>query len=35
MSEAPVKQHEYDLDTSWMQHMGEWGMHARAGQSAA
>ena len=32
MSEAPVKQQEYDLDTSWMQHMGEWGMHAEPGK---
>ena len=32
MSEAPVKQHEYDLDTSWMKQMGEWGMHAEPGK---
>jgi hypothetical protein len=32
MSEAPVKQQEYDLDTSWMQHMGEWGMRAEPGK---
>jgi hypothetical protein len=32
MSEAPIKQPEYDLDTSWMQHMGEWGSHAEAGK---
>ncbi len=32
MSEAPVKQQEYDLDTSWMQHMGEWGMKAEPGK---
>ena len=32
MSEAPVKPIEYDLDTSWMQHMGEWGSHAQPGR---
>ena len=32
MSEAPVTQKEYPLDTSWMQHMGEWGMHAEPGK---
>ena len=32
MSEAPVKQQQYDLDTSWMQHMGEWGMRAEPGK---
>src|SRR5262245_47839126 len=32
MSEAPVKQHEYDLDTSWMQKMGEWGTRAEPGK---
>ena len=32
MSEAPVKQIEYDLDTSWMQHMGEWGSQAAPGK---
>ena len=24
MSEAPVTQQEYELDTSWMDTMGEW-----------
>ena len=32
MSEASVKPIEYDLDTSWMQHMGEWGSHAEPGR---
>jgi hypothetical protein len=32
MSEAPVTQKEFPLDTSWMQHMGEWGMHAEPGK---
>jgi hypothetical protein len=32
MSEAPVKQHEYDLDTSWMKNMGEWGTRAEPGK---
>jgi hypothetical protein len=34
MSEAEViqDQSEYELDTSWMDHMGEWGMHAEPGK---
>jgi hypothetical protein len=32
MSEAPIKQTEYDLDTSWMKQMGEWGVRAEAGK---
>ena len=34
MSEAEViqDQSEYELDTSWMDQMGEWGMHAEPGK---
>ena len=32
MSEAPIKQPEYDLDTSWMAKMGEWGTRAEPGK---
>ena len=32
MSEAPIKPIEYDLDTRWMQQMGEWGTRAEPGK---
>jgi hypothetical protein len=32
MSEAPVIQQEYELDTSWMDQMGEWGIQAKPGK---
>lgn len=32
MSEAPVAEKEYDLDTSWMDQMGEWGTRAEPGK---
>ena len=32
MSEAQVTQREHELDTSWMDQMGEWGMHAAPGK---
>ncbi len=32
MSEAAVIQQDFELDTSWMDQMGEWGMRAEPGK---
>jgi len=32
MSEAPVREQEHELDTSWMDQMGEWGIKAKPGK---
>jgi hypothetical protein len=32
MSEAPIQEQEHELDTSWMDQMGEWGIKAKPGK---
>jgi hypothetical protein len=32
MSEAPIREQEHELDTSWMDQMGEWGIKAKPGK---